>query len=273
MKNNTIPASILVKHQKKEIKKAITYDGMPCIITVKLRYDDKCGNGHNSFSITGSIDKATERSRDIISGCIHEEIIKHLPEFEKYVKWHLCGSDGPMYYLANTLYQAGDRDYNGKAAGEPDDYDEVLYFGNFPISFKPKGTLLKYLKSLSSFDTITITAIEHKKEKDNYDYPPKFTFTGYTDEWYECPFDTQLEAEEFLAALKAYPYRIERIPTSFSKGKERELDSARRSAIWPEVSDETLSLPKKELETLLIARLPSLMREFKAAMEEIGFTY
>ena len=63
------------------------------------------------------------------------------------------------------------------------------------------------------------------------------------------------------------------IPTEFSKGKTREFDSARYHAIWPEATDEQLSLPKEELEVLLKARLPKLMKDFKAAMEELGFTY
>lgn len=57
------------------------------------------------------------------------------------------------------------------------------------------------------------------------------------------------------------------------EGKARELPAARRSACWPEATDEQLSLPKAELEKLLAARLPALMAEFKKVVESFGFIY
>jgi hypothetical protein len=56
-------------------------------------------------------------------------------------------------------------------------------------------------------------------------------------------------------------------------GKDRELDAARSTAIWPNATDEQLSLPRKELQALLTARLPGLIAEFKSAMLELGFEY
>lgn len=87
--------------------KLINYDNTTCKMTVDIRYNDECGNGHNTFSITGSIGeppKYTGRYRAVISGCIHEEIEKYFPEFKHLIKWHLCSSDGPMHYIANTKY-------------------------------------------------------------------------------------------------------------------------------------------------------------------------
>ena len=34
------------------------------------------------------------------------------------IKWHLVGADGPMHYVANTVYHAGDRDHYGLKKGE-----------------------------------------------------------------------------------------------------------------------------------------------------------
>lgn len=79
-------------------------------LTVTVRYDDQCGNGHNTFSIT-----ATGQGR---CGCLHDEIAEKLPELAHLIKWHLCSSDGPMHYIANTLYHVSDKDCWGLRKGE-----------------------------------------------------------------------------------------------------------------------------------------------------------
>lgn len=52
-------------------------------------------------------------------------------------------------------------------------------------------------------------------------------------------------------------------------GKDRELDAARRTAIWLEATDEELMAP--DLEQRLLDRLPGLFVEFTAAMTDLGF--
>lgn len=51
------------------------------------------------------------------------------------------------------------------------------------------------------------------------------------------------------------------------EGKERELDHARSSAVWPDATDEELMAP--DLKEKLEARLPALMQEFKLAMMDL----
>ena len=53
------------------------------------------------------------------------------------------------------------------------------------------------------------------------------------------------------------------------EGKERDFDAARHCAIWPEATDEQLSLPKETLTILLQSRLPALMAEFQADMTKL----
>lgn len=79
------------------------------LIIVEIRYDDQCNNGHNTFSITGEIWKSNNKGqkvgRDCIAcGCIHDEIIKHFPHLKRAIDFHLCSSDGPMYYIESTMY-------------------------------------------------------------------------------------------------------------------------------------------------------------------------
>lgn len=88
-------------------------------ITARVRFDDECGNGHNTFSITADIDeKRGNQWCEYSGGCCHKEVAKHFPELAGLLKWHLCAWDGPMHYVANTVYHAGDKDCYGLRAGE-----------------------------------------------------------------------------------------------------------------------------------------------------------
>lgn len=111
--------STLIKHQVKIFSKTYSEKGENYRIDLKIRYDDSCGNGHNSFAMTADIFVLHGRRWiDIAGGCCHEEIKKHFPEYAHLIKWHLCNSTGPMCYLENTLYLAGDRDCHGLKKGE-----------------------------------------------------------------------------------------------------------------------------------------------------------
>lgn len=125
MKNTN---SILTKNQKKEFVKFYTEGGTRYRITANVRYDDQCGNGHNSFAITGNIERKARNGRwvDDCGGCIHKEIKKHFPELAPLIKWHLFNSNGPMYYIENTLYHALEHGathawvyYRGAAPSDP----------------------------------------------------------------------------------------------------------------------------------------------------------
>lgn len=279
--------SVWIQEQKKVLTKEFTNDHLKHVITVVIRYDDQCGNGHNTFSITGTVDYFQNgRRHESMGGCIHEEIVKRFPELEKYIKWHGCSSDGPMHYIANTLFLAGDADCHGRKKGEASQWDDSIRFKGFPIRFRDfPDKFIKFIEEKAGPDgdwfrdlnriNPRVMPVEHAKDKteSGYKFGPKYTFDEYPCEWYQAPFDTFQEASEFLDALQHFTVYIERIPTAWSDGKEREFTSARSVAIWPEATDEQLSLPKEELKKLLEARLPALLEEFKAAMEEIGFTF
>jgi hypothetical protein len=119
-----LPASTLVKDQK--FTKTFHYfeDGEPRTLVVEVRHDDECGNGHNSFAITGNLFDRTKRIPGESSithssgkrlwlsscGCLHDEIAKHAPEFAPFLKWHGTHTDEPLHYVANTTYHAGNSD-------------------------------------------------------------------------------------------------------------------------------------------------------------------
>lgn len=102
----------LVKNQTKRYGPVEYHvDGQRHRITATVRHDDRCGNGHNTFSITGEIDVFSGgKWREEAFGCLHNDISIHFPELAPLIKWHLTSTDGPMHYIANTCYHAGDRD-------------------------------------------------------------------------------------------------------------------------------------------------------------------
>lgn len=98
--------STLVKHQVKTYgPRFIAGWGENANITAHVRFDDSCGNGHNSFAITGEIRLPGHRDIEA-GGMIHEEIARVFPELQPFLKWHLTSTDGPMHYIANTVYWA-----------------------------------------------------------------------------------------------------------------------------------------------------------------------
>lgn len=235
---------------------------------VKLRYDDECHNGHKTFAITGEVWEKTKNNRwdNICMGCCHDEIVKFFPEFAELIKWHLCGENEPMHYLSNTIYLAGDSDCWGKRKGEPKTWQTKLAFGDFPIKFSFKKGFMDKLQSVSKSELGDVIAIQHKEQT----FSPKYTFSSYVCEWYECPFDTEAEALEFKNAWESYDVKFEKIATSFSNGKERELDAARNSAIWQEATDAELSVDSETLKQKLLDRLPALMADFHNTMKKFG---
>jgi hypothetical protein len=246
-------------------------------ITVEIRFDDNCRNGHQSFAITGHVKEPGTRDWST-GGCIHDEIAKYFPELASLIKWHLVSTDSPMHCAANAVYHASNRDYNGLLKGEasknPVHIETRIVFGNSPISHKINKSLKEFIESKINGNKLFLPVpVEHANEPSGYQYKPKFTFMGYERKWHECPFDTLKEAEEWQQALTECQIEFVSVPTLFGEGKERDFKAARSAAAWPEATDEQLSLPADELKALLMARLPGLIAEFKADMESIGMLW
>ena len=127
--------SVLTRHQVKTMSCNYMENRVNYLLVVEIRYDDECENGHNSFSVTGSTYRANKDGsrnrnyRDCINGgCIHDTIAKHFPALKRAIKFHLCDSTGPMYYIENTLYhiKQGDLDAARSCAIWPDATDAEL---------------------------------------------------------------------------------------------------------------------------------------------------
>ena len=272
--------STLTKRQHKKLgPKVYTEEGHTYRITANVCHNDECGNGHNTFSITCHIDvKHKGRWKDHSGGCCHEEFAKHFPEYAHLLKWHLTSTDGPMHYLANTLYLAGDKDHNGLRKGDVSRWSCGVRFGNSPVTHKLRNSFYDFLQArMCTGDgwppAFQVTAIAHGPANDcgGYKFKPKYTLIGYGERWAQCPFDTEVEALEFCGALNNVLTEFVSIPLEYSEGKERQLDAARNAAVWPDATDEDLTTPG--LKERLEARLPALMQEFQIDVCNIGFTY
>jgi hypothetical protein len=199
-------------------------------LRVEMRFDDGCHNGHESFAITATEHRLERGSwRESAGGCLHVTIAERFPELAPLIRWHLCSTDGPMHYEANTVYLAGDRDYNGLRKGET----RQIRNG--------KTGMLAWRLALVDGAGEVIDAPERYVDSD---VQPAFSARTCYVPWLRV-----------------------------GEGKERELDAARRVAIWPDATDETLCLPPEELRAALRARLPRLLQDFERDMRAAGFVW
>lgn len=260
----------------------------------EIRFDDSCRNGYMNFGFTAT---AYVGGRDVAGGCMHEEIAKVFPELEPLIKWHLMGTKGPMHYLDNTIYHASDRDDSRYPVGAPCSWEEFMFIGNSPLPVTVKPKFKAWLKEVIEFNAdllaanpkaattipnyvnFEVVSIAHvNRPGERYGFDPHYSFKGFGETWYDCPFSTKQEAEAFAEAMRTNNtnpgfVRFEQRVTGYAKSKERWLDFARSAAVWPEATDEQLCLPEPELRALLEARAPALQAAFKADMEAAGFLW
>jgi hypothetical protein len=109
--------------------KPITGFGPGGQLTVKVRFDDECKNGHNTFAITADVTSIRSRAQHDIEagGCLHELIIEHFPQLKQLIQWHGCSTDSPLHYIENTMYWLGRRGntswHNGRTGRDPQPHD------------------------------------------------------------------------------------------------------------------------------------------------------
>ena len=113
-----LPFSVKTRKQALMFRADFMENGQPVTIVATVRHDDECGNGHNTFAVTGTryeryrnpgestiIHKGTGKMLWCRAcGRIHDDIAKHMPELAKYIRWHLMGTTCPMHYVANARY-------------------------------------------------------------------------------------------------------------------------------------------------------------------------
>lgn len=81
-------------------------DGEPRTVILTMRYDDECGNGHNTFSATIDV---YERGEWCEGGANNDLIACVFPEYARYLQWHMVSTHGPLHYISNTTSHAEER--------------------------------------------------------------------------------------------------------------------------------------------------------------------
>ena len=143
-----LPPSVLTCKQVKTFRTDYTENGEPRTLIAEVRHDDECGNGHNSFAITGELyEPHAQRGEPTVKhasgrtlwlnscGCLHDEIAKRLPELAPFIRWHLSSTDGPMHYAANAKYWAGHSGYRDGKPNSPPNLEylkSTIAFGALP---------------------------------------------------------------------------------------------------------------------------------------------
>lgn len=272
----------LIKRQKLSVTRRCEIDGQRVQVTASLRFDDECGNKHETFSITGEVrylytlagEEAAGRVESC--GCVHEDIAAAFPELARFIPWHLVSTPGPMHYAANTLYHARDVDHNGLKAGQPRIYREGFRFPNGMFYASENNAFSMHLQQLINHGEPLGEAVALPDKEDSGEFGLIWaggaTFKGFDVISSHTPFKTYEEAAGFREAFNTCIRSVtfERIPLALSKGKPRDLEAARRCAIWPEATDDELCAP--DLAEKLAARLPALQARFAADMAALGFT-
>jgi hypothetical protein len=222
--------------------------GEHAYIRAEVRFDDNCRNGHNSFAITADIrDSRYRGSRgEIAGGCCHDEIAVAFPELAPLIRWHLTSSDGPMHYIANTVYHAGDRDHNGLRKGE-----------KRQIRNGKTGELAWQLQAVNA-DGLGVSDSDTAREYIGAETLPLYLLKTSCD-GASPPFATP--------QLRWVPW------CRVGEGKARDLDAARRAAVWPDASDAELSVEPEQLKAALAKRHPHLVANFKADMLGAGLIW
>lgn len=246
---------------------------------VEVRYDDECGNGHNTFAITGDFYRVgsprTDRNFEF-GGCCHDEVVAAFPELAPFIKWHLTSSDGPLHYISNTLYHARDVDCWGLKKGEKKtEQRSAWHIGDIKWSALAydEREMQPVLELISKGGAVEIVAVEHENagKPGEYQYAPNYSLKGLgATEWYKAPFKSLEAAEECLKLCRdlGVNYLTTEHVIRIGEGSEPDLEAARSSAVAPDATLEQL-----QDEEWLKARLPELMVEFKRDVESLGFTW
>ena len=235
------PESKLTKKQKKTFRKDVIINGDPVVIIAEVRHDDECGNGHNTFAITAKVYEKYQQP--------HEPTVTH--ENGKTLWLNMCGCCHEIVAkhfpeLAPLLkWHLVSTDY-------PLHYyqNTVYHSGDRDCWGLRKGEFRQHT-SRGSNQNGGVAGVPN----------------------WELKIPKDLKTDVY-AMEKPAPVLLEWQPSGMTgEGKEREFDHARSSAVWPDATDEQLSLDPEELKKLLAARLSALMAEFKAAVESLGFIY
>lgn len=204
-------------------------------------------------------------------GASRENMLQFWPEHAAAVDYHGCSLSGPLHYIANTVYFAGKRDCFGWEPGEQRRHKE----SGLPLWKADTKRVYHVVESLDRPAPLELHYQARVVENPMTWGPNAGLQVGDKQRdadglhlWY-IP-GTALETVRSVEQPAPLVFAFEPL---LGEGKERELDAARRAAIWPDATDEELSVPREELKAALEARLPLVLTELKLVVERFGMTF
>lgn len=150
-------------------------------LEVEIRLNDECGNGHDDFAITGTL---YEGKRDVMGGCIHDEILKADPSLQIFVDLHLHDNYGAaMFCVSNSHYHLTngkpelaqkslmltDAELAALVAAKLESEDELrvwIHENGLPTRWKAKAD-----KAIAALEAFTGEKYDCKTYKPNYKAP------------------------------------------------------------------------------------------------------
>ena len=263
-----LPISNPVQKLKRIFSKLV--DGNLLIVAVS--YDNQMGKVNNEFSITGEYYEGKYRKDSTLleCGCIHSTIEKFMPELAHSIKFHLMSSEQPIYYFSSTLSYSSDVSHKGKEVGEALSWCEFLELKHSKILFDmPKSIeLSNHYKSGMELDKLQVFTV-HLKDDSDYEHEPNYYVSDVDLQlgWHYCKFYNKFAAQRFCDLLKG-GYSIVKIPETFCKAVEPDLEAARESAIW-----DNATLAQLQSKEALEAHLLDLRESFYLMVTSEPFNF
>lgn len=266
------PKSQHLAPQTCELVKEVANEGVNHRYTLKARWG--VDNGRHTFSIGIEIERAGAYMGhwNKVGSSRSPELMAQLwPEHLRALDYHLVSLSGPLHYIANTVYLAGIRDCFGWEPGEQRKEKET----GMPLWRADTDLLFHVMASATPPAPLELQYEPMRVEKPMNWGPNKGIPVGEPQRdadglhLWRIP-GTGLPLVRSLTQPKPLVFQLK---PYLGEGKERDLAAARVCAIWPDATDEELSVPEKKLEAALQRRLPKLLWELKAVVESFGMTY
>lgn len=211
-------------------------NGARFAIRFTARFDDNCKNGHNDFAITGEIWRATQHDHVFGHDCVACGCLH-----DEIVKRFPEIAHIVKWHLCG---ETGPMHYAANA---------VYLAGDRDHNGLRKGETRQIVNGKSKLPAWRLVAIDANGAEVEIHKIDKYIDAATKP---DCPY-----------GLEYRPWLRE------GEGKARELAAARNVAIWPEATDEELSVPSDDLRAVLNARLPGLLAEFRAMIDASGFVW
>ena len=284
------------REQTVEFSRIIQDEGKMRLMVVEVRWHWIRGNKAPYLAVTGTVYRGvTKADKWDRGGCMHDEIMRHkwVPGIvTDAIRFHLCGSDSPMHYIANAMYHASDRDCHGKRKGEPTNFKNHLEFIDFPYAElinQPSEAQIGRFKQCATEKAWYIHEESYASTVSKGPDGKPLVMLGYwighemnpqkRVPWSSCPFKTAREAELWIDIMQTKAWEIKSIPLGVGEGKIPNIEHARSSAVadWPE--DDELYMPESDfldyenLKPKLEERLPALQRRLRNVVESFGFDW